>query len=1655
MKLYNLLGGTILALLLMCFFVMPQQNVFAIDFNFFDFSGEDDYQILSEFQSKRILQDFPAILYNQWILSKSNGFSDPMETTVVSLLKHISMLSMWNYLFKDVPLDVSFNVAKEGLDIARLIGTEDTSGMIGKLEKGTVNVAVNYLKDYFFRNQIKVSFGAMGMKYKTEFGEVDNPLQYIIMYKRIDDKRSKVVARIYSPREIIPPASKGSIGGVDGFANSLNYGEKLSPFIVEINGIMDDGLFGSYYWDKDNTTIKTVFPETVPDFGLKPKTWQEKYITEPIKNTIDSFSGILNFFTGSSNDLTEYVFKSTADQEAIDKEIKSINSGDSLQKDYPIKEIIVEEKKTATVKDTKKEAIIEEKKTDIVKEVKVTEKKIKTEPIICSKSSQYISSHDIIINEVAWMGSNNSSSDEWIELKNVSTSDINLKGWTLRDKEDQINITFEDITVSKGGFLLLERTDDNSVPFKTADLIYKGSLSNSGEELYLFDDTCLLRDFVLGNPKWPAGDSNTRKTMERNDDFNSWHTYSGGGSNNIWGTPKENNSSANQQASASLAVSNGTSSSVVSGGGIIAPTITYCSQSNLSPSNNTKVIINEVAWMGSENSSSDEWIELKNISNETISLENWQLLDSEDVKIAFASSAVIAPQGFYLLERTNDDSVPGVQMDKKYTGGLANSNELLRLFDANCQLMDEVLANPNWPAGESSSKKTMEKNNDLSGWHTYSGVGNNNIWGTPRENNSSVKQETPIDDPPPTVGEEETDPVTTYCSQSNLSSSNTSKVVINEVAWMGSENSSSDEWIELKNVSTETVNLSNWQLLNAENIKIVFDSSAIIAPQGFYLLERTDDNSVPNVSMDNKYTGALLNDNESLRLFDANCQLMDEVLANPNWPAGDNESKKTMERNNDLSNWHTYSSGSADSLSGLWGSPKAENSPVVIIEEEEEEIPPEEDEPVVENGNHLLITEVQTKESEYIEIYNQTDATINLCPSEDNCFYLSYYSPLAEWYDPSRNWKFPSGSVISPNSYYVIDVFGNDSIRNDADWKVKSLEGNDYGEGQIGNSAGSLSIFSSNPKYETKEGTIEPTEGVKIANTIASKIDTISWKGLNGDNPIIREGESFLFIPESSKVMGRKWSNQKYKDTNNNLDDFQLENQSLRNHAPKPPEKIQDLISSVNEEQKNSVVLSWTAPIDEDTLPQDLDYEIYYSRNGQIDDSSLKNIKDYVNIIIVSGESNKRSTIIKDLFYDSEYHFKIIAKDPEKNTSPLSEDASFVTSKANHQKRAPYIDFKRSGHSQFNGPIGSSIIPTVLIEGDQQFTFNNDFTSTLVIDENGTIYFGGINNGSKDFYAYSPAQKKWSINCSEACGFYPSLGKDGTVYFSSNHSVYAVSPSGKIIWKKDYTRVYTNSIVIDSEEKIYFLASKETRGPVLFSIDKNGLETGLYDAQEILNGLNPSSFTELVIDDSNNIYFAINDFVIKYNSSGVVKKQLFPKYEQAYPGSTDKIAVINQVFISFSGTLLLSINNGRYISAGDMAPVLYALDSNLSQVLWFKNNYNGPIGFNEEEFYYTRVVIGSYPMITYLGAASISDGSMKWERMASGVNFVISDSQNRIYFTKPSQIFGYDSNNMPESLDTRLFYLSSGVYYGNFISIGDKKTFFSDTQRVYIVDVSQ
>lgn len=146
----------------------------------------------------------------------------------------------------------------------------------------------------------------------------------------------------------------------------------------------------------------------------------------------------------------------------------------------------------------------------------------------------YAQTGSVMINEIAWMGSAASASDEWIELYNPADTAINLNGWTLTSSNKKISIFLKG-AIGANGFYLLERTDNNSVPAVAADLIYKGALTNGGMHLKLLDAQGRIADEADYAEGWPAGNTATRQTMERNE--NAWHTSKTAG-----GTPKAQNS---------------------------------------------------------------------------------------------------------------------------------------------------------------------------------------------------------------------------------------------------------------------------------------------------------------------------------------------------------------------------------------------------------------------------------------------------------------------------------------------------------------------------------------------------------------------------------------------------------------------------------------------------------------------------------------------------------------------------------------------------------------------------------------------------------------------------------------------------------------------------------------------------------------------------------------------------------------------------------------------------------------------------------------------------------------------------------------------------------------------------------------------------------
>jgi len=148
-------------------------------------------------------------------------------------------------------------------------------------------------------------------------------------------------------------------------------------------------------------------------------------------------------------------------------------------------------------------------------------------------------------------------------------------------------------------------------------------------------------------------------------------------------------------------------------------------------------------------------------------------------------------------------------------------------------------------------------------------------------------------------------------------------VVINEIAWAGSADSSNDEWIELYNTTGSTIDLSGWSILDDGTSS--YDLSGSIEPYGYYLIEDAEAVVNPNLA-DVIINLSMANTGDSLVLRDQALQVIDAVNSTgAMWPAGDGTTKASMERidafvsGDGASNWAT-SSGSGSSATSSLGS---------------------------------------------------------------------------------------------------------------------------------------------------------------------------------------------------------------------------------------------------------------------------------------------------------------------------------------------------------------------------------------------------------------------------------------------------------------------------------------------------------------------------------------------------------------------------------------------------------------------------------------------------------------------------------------------------------------------------------------------------------------
>ncbi len=258
--------------------------------------------------------------------------------------------------------------------------------------------------------------------------------------------------------------------------------------------------------------------------------------------------------------------------------------------------------------------------------------------------------------------------------------------------------------------------------------------------------------------------------------------------------------------------------------------------------------------MGTENSSYDEWIELYNNSPDTISIEGWTLKNTIG-SLSINLKGSIPPYGFYLLERTDDNSVPSIKADLIYKGTLKNDGEKIELSDNSNNLIDSVNCEEGWFAGNNKTKQTMERDSSGEEWHN-----SQEECGTPKSKNS---EKTALASPVIPEGKE------------SLLQGNDKKeqliypsgIIFNEILPSPEGEDAEEEWVEIFNGNTFEVDLSGWKITDTvgKTTSYVFPEKTKIGDRGFFVIYRTTTKIVLN------------NDGDGLRLLDPNGRAVSEI----------------------------------------------------------------------------------------------------------------------------------------------------------------------------------------------------------------------------------------------------------------------------------------------------------------------------------------------------------------------------------------------------------------------------------------------------------------------------------------------------------------------------------------------------------------------------------------------------------------------------------------------------------------------------------------------------------------------------------------------------------------------------------------------------------
>ncbi|MBM3257718.1 MAG: hypothetical protein FJZ05_00675 [Candidatus Nealsonbacteria bacterium] len=288
----------ILTLICLTGFLVLPNICFGYDLENITLGEIKTYLELPEKDVQNLLFTLNQIFTTDWIYRESSTSAIDQEILVPLILRKIIRIQILNHLLVDAPIQASWTIIKNAINITKLFLTQDPSVILNELEKESVEKAVAYGINFLLGNEIRMTPGAIEYEYISQRGNEEKIIiQYILIYQPIDSNQGNLVIRFFSPQPIDPPKSEGPWGMI-GTPHSIE--GKLPSFIVDIRGIVEN-----YKW-VNNPSIQIDFQSEVPDLGIKPLSFWEKYLLKPITNKIKEVEILITKSVGGTPVLGDF-----------------------------------------------------------------------------------------------------------------------------------------------------------------------------------------------------------------------------------------------------------------------------------------------------------------------------------------------------------------------------------------------------------------------------------------------------------------------------------------------------------------------------------------------------------------------------------------------------------------------------------------------------------------------------------------------------------------------------------------------------------------------------------------------------------------------------------------------------------------------------------------------------------------------------------------------------------------------------------------------------------------------------------------------------------------------------------------------------------------------------------------------------------------------------------------------------------------------------------------------------------------------------------------------------------------------------------------------------------------------------------------------------